>query len=61
MLREKNELIAQQAFGQLILDYESEEYGVTCRVLIDGWYDGKIYAKDREEAIAAFRAGKWER
>ena len=64
MMREKNECIARKGFASLILDYEFSANDllpayVSCRVLIDGWYNGSITAESREAAIEKFYAGEW--
>lgn len=66
MLKEKNELIDSKCFASLILDYDipaspfCDRY-VSCRVLIDGCYDGYIITNSVEKAIEIFRSGKRER
>lgn len=63
----KNELIAQNLFLTLWLDYEyfQDEYGqenfVSCRVLNDLNFYGRIYATTREEAIEKFFNDEIER
>ena len=59
MLREKNEVIAVKCFASLGLDYEFSDY-VSCRVLIDGWYDCGLIATSRDEAIEKFLSGKYK-
>ena len=62
----KNELIAQNLFFTLWLDYEyfEDQYGqedfVSCRVLNDLNFYGRIYAKTRQEAINMFFNGEIE-
>lgn len=62
----KNELIAQKVFFSLWLDYEyfEDQYGqedfVSCRVLNDLNFYGRIYAKTRQEAISKFFKGEIE-
>ena len=62
----KNELIAQKLFMTLWLDYEyfEDQYGqedfVSCRVLNDMNFYGRIYAKTRQEAISKFFNGEIE-
>lgn len=56
----KNELIAQNLFLSLWLDYEyfEDQYGqenfVSCRVLNDLNFYGRIYAENRQAAIEKF-------
>lgn len=56
----KNELIAQNLFLTLWLDYEyfEDQYGqenfVSCRVLNDLNFYGRIYAENRRQAIEKF-------
>ena len=56
----KNELIAQNLFLTLWLDYEyfEDQYGqvnfVSCRVLNDLNFYGRIYAENRQQAIEKF-------
>lgn len=56
----KNELIAQNLFFTLWLDYEyfEDQYGqenfVSCRVLNDLNFYGRIYAENRQAAIEKF-------
>jgi len=56
----KNELIAQNLFLTLWLDYEyfEDQYGqvnwVSCRVLNDLNFYGRIYAENRQAAIEKF-------
>ena len=56
----KNELIAQNGFLSLYLDHEyfEDEYGqinyVSCRVLNDLNFYGRIYAETRAAAIEKF-------
>ena len=56
----KNDLIAQNGFFSLYLDYEyfEDEYGqtnyVSCRVLNDLNYYGRIHAETRAAAIEKF-------
>ena len=56
----KNELIAQNLFFTLWLDYEyfEDQYGqedfVSCRVLNDLNFYGRIYAENRQQAIEKF-------
>jgi len=56
----KNELIAQNLFLTLWLDYEyfEDKYGqvnfVSCRVLNDLNFYGRIYAENRQQAIEKF-------
>jgi len=63
----KNELIAQKLFLTLWLDYEyfADEYGqinfVSCRVLNDLNFYGRIYAENRQKAIEKFYAGEIEK
>ena len=62
----KNELIAQNLFLTLWLDYEyfEDQYGqenwVSCRVLNDLNFYGRIHAENREQAINKFYAGEIE-
>lgn len=62
----KNELIAQKLFMTLWLDYEyfEDKYGqenyVSCRVLNDLNFYGRIHAENREQAIKKFYAGEIE-
>ena len=62
----KNELIAQNLFLSLWLDYEyfEDKYGqvnwVSCRVLNDLNFYGRIHAENREQAINKFYAGEIE-
>lgn len=56
----KNELIAQNLFLSLWLDYEyfEDQYGqenfVSCRVLNDLNFYGRIYAENRQQATEKF-------
>ena len=50
--------IARRYFASLILDYESE-FGVTCRVLIDGYYHSTFTAENRQAAIEKFNNTEW--
>lgn len=56
----KNELIAQNLFLSLWLDYEyfEDQYGqvnwVSCRVLNDLNFCGRIHAENRQQAIEKF-------
>lgn len=56
----KNELIAQNLFLSLWLDYEyfEDQYGqvnwVSCRVLNDLNFYGRIHAENRQQAIEKF-------
>ena len=56
----KNELIAQNLFMTLWLDYEyfQDEHGqtnfVSCRVLNDLNFYGRIHAENRQQAIEKF-------
>lgn len=62
----KNELIAQNLFATLWLDYEyfEDQYGqenwVSCRVLNDMNYVCKLYADTREHAIEKFLSGAYK-
>lgn len=62
----KNELIAQNLFFTLWLDYEyfADEFGqenyVSCRVLNDLNFYGRIYAENRQAAIEKFFNGEIE-
>lgn len=58
MLRELNECIDCKGFAALILDYEWSDY-VSCRVLIEDLYQGRIQAANRQEAIEKFRRHEW--
>lgn len=62
----KNELIAQKLFMSLWLDYEyfqdeqGQENFVSCRVLNDLNFYGRIYAENRQQAIEKFLKGEIE-
>lgn len=61
----KNEVIARRLFRSLVLDFEYPEMdglpaGVSCRVLNDGNYIGRIHAETREKAIEKFNNGELE-
>ena len=64
MNRELNKPIAVKNFGVLVLDYEwpADGYapaGVSCRVLLDGYYAGRIAAVSQAEAINKFYSNNW--